>query len=81
MDSGKTLYFVLTSRKVTRRRPNVSVHIQMRVIRSQDAPDGLAEKLYRSAVRGRGQALTFKFTWYKREKKRMTFEQYMRRKE
>jgi hypothetical protein len=79
VNSGKTLYLVLSARKVRRRDPSAAVRIQMRVIRLQDAPEGLRDRLHCSAVRGRGQSSAFSFTWHKREKRRMTFERYMDR--
>lgn len=74
---GNTLYLILAARQVKRRAPNSCVRIQMRVIRAQDAPEGLMNRLYRSALRGRGMSMRFNFTWYKRVKKRKTFEEYI----
>jgi hypothetical protein len=78
VSSGKTLYYVLSARQVKRRDPAAATRIQMKVIREQDMRAGLPERLVRSAARGHGQSLLFTFTWYKREKKRKTFEQLMR---
>ena len=77
--SGKTLYYVLQARRVKRRDPAAQVRIQMRVMRHQDMPEGLNARLLRSALRNRGVSRLFSFRWYPREKKRQSFEQYMRR--
>jgi hypothetical protein len=77
VSSGTTVYFVLRARRVKRRDPDAPVRVQMQVIRAQDSPDGILERLNRSAVRARGCTLFFTFNWHKREKKRKTFEQYL----
>ena len=78
VSSGKTLYFVLKARKVKRRDKSAPVRIQMLVIRELDLPDGMQGRLLQTAVRGHGHVLLFTFSWYKREKKSRTFEQYMK---
>jgi hypothetical protein len=67
ISSEKNLYLVLSAKQVKRRGPHAGVRIQMRVIRAQDIPEGLPDRLYRSASRGRGKSMRFSFTtWYKR---------------
>jgi hypothetical protein len=77
--SGKTLYLVLTARQVKRQDPKPGVRVQMRVIRGEDTPEGLRDRLYNAALRGRGKSMQFSVNWHNRGKKRKTFEEYIKR--
>lgn len=75
----RSRYWVLHSRRVKRHDAAAKPRYQMRVIRSEDITDELRAKLFRSAMRRAGGTMIFTFGWYKREKKKRTFEQHMRR--
>lgn len=77
VSSGTTLYYVLNARRVKRRDPNAKPRVQMRVIRREDMPDGLAERLVRSAIKRHDYSCLFEFRWYPRKKKAITFEEYL----
>jgi hypothetical protein len=76
--TSKTVYYVLYARKVHRRDPKAMRRIQMHVMRAQDMPADLEERLIRSALRGHQSSQTFRLFWYPRTKRRVTFEQYIR---
>lgn len=76
--SPKTLYYVLHSRKIKRRDPGACPRYQLLTVKDSEITERLRGMLNRSAAR-HGGPQRFDFTWYPREKKRMTFEQYMKR--
>jgi hypothetical protein len=76
--SPRSRYWVLHSRRVKRHDAAAPPRYQMRVIRSEEVSEELRAKLFRSAQRRDGTHV-YTFTWYKREKKKRSFENHMRR--
>ena len=74
--TGKTLYWVAMSRRVNRRDPSAPPRIIMGVITSEDIEPDIKAALLRSAMR-RDASVLFTLRWYPREKKRISFEQYI----
>ena len=77
IETSRTVYYVLYARRVRRRDPSALTRIQMNVIRAQDMPVGLRERLIQSALRGHQCSRSFPFFWYPRTKRRISFEQYI----
>lgn len=76
MRTTKTLYYVLHSRLVKRRVEDAVPRAMLFVEKADDLEQETRNALLRSAVRRRGSYL-YRFAWYPRKKKKMTFEQYM----
>ena len=74
--TGKTLYWVMRSRRVKRKDPLARPRISLGVITSPDIEERLKGRLLRSAMR-RDMSLLFEIRWYPRKKKSVTFEQLM----
>ena len=74
--TGKTLYWVMRSRRVKRKDPLARPRISLGVITSVDIDEGLKGRMLRSAMR-RDASLLFEIRWYPRKKKSVTFEQLM----
>lgn len=77
LKSPKTLYYVLSALPVRRRDPNAVRQYRLRVARAQDLESPTRSALIWSACR-RGGSELYEFEWKPRNKKKLTFEQYMR---
>jgi hypothetical protein len=73
----RTTYYVLAARMVKRKDPNACRRVQMNVRNMDELSEETRKALLRSAMR-RGSSQLYYFRWYPREKKKITFEQYVR---
>jgi len=71
-----TAYFVVESRRVKRRDPSAFPRFEMRVEGAQITEDCFVHALLAAK---RGELKIFEFHWYKRQSRRLTFEQHMAR--